>query len=131
MTVTDINGKARNVSSVDELGALLMRRGEDGLNTFILCHDPHGYPALHLFANGELATTYYIRNENDAGFMSIARTPNLDSEGTIRYGIVGGTEGDDVFLSNNLVVPFAVALQVAEEFFHQSELPKSIEWLEL
>jgi hypothetical protein len=53
----------------------------------------------------------------------------VSSEATAAFRI--DSAGESTGFPNAAVLPFSIVLTVAGEFFASSELPKSIEWLEL
>ena len=129
MKVVDING-LHEASNVHELETILMRRCDKGSNSFWLSHGDEEYPTLSLLVKDELASLNYIPKEFEAGYSSLGRMPELDERGTTCFSI-SKNPADDVFVSNDAVLPFSAALRAAKEFFYSKGLPQSIEWIQL
>jgi len=54
---------------------------------------------------------------------------NLNPKEITTFAI--GDAGETIDVLNDSIVPFSDALEVAKEFFHSQEMPRSIKWLEL
>ena len=132
MEVGDFGG-THSADSVAELEQLLGARFKDQLNEFWLCADKSDYPALVIYVRGDFAAIYYYAADDDrAGYVSIGgKKMNLDIEEMTTFRIGGFNPGDTIHVWNKFLIPFSKAAEVAKEFFHSQELPRSIEWLEL
>lgn len=129
MKVIDFFG-VQDVSSLDELRALLRRRSNAGCNAFWLSHGNAPYPTLSLLVKGDLATLNYIPRESDAGFRSLCSKHCARADATMTFA-TSETPADDIAVLNDAVVPLDAALEAANQFFLQNSLPKSVEWLRL
>ena len=109
-----------------ELESILDTGRSQGLSEFWISPVDSPHPAIALLVNGELSVLCYFPRENHAGFISSTK---VSSDGTTAFRI--DSAGESTEFSNAVVLPFSTALTVAKEFFVSSELPKSIEWLEL
>ena len=109
-----------------ELESILDTRRSQGLSEFWISPVDSPHPAIALLVNGELSVLCYCPRENHAGFISSTK---VSPDGTTAFRI--DSAGESTEFSNAVVLPFSTALTVAKEFFASSELPKSIEWLEL
>jgi hypothetical protein len=96
------------------------------VNSFDLSHG-NPYPIMCLWIREDLASAWYTPREEDAGFIPVGTSINLDEDGFT-----------DFFYSkekhprpNTCVITLADALRVAEEFRVFAQLPTSISWLEL
>ena len=129
MKVVDFKS-THTAKGLRELETILMRRGRNGLNAFWLSHENQEYPTLSILVKGDLAALHYIPAESEAGFRSVGKMPGLEPRGTTSFSI-SENPADDVEELNDSVLPFSVALSVANEFFACNKLPVAVEWLEL
>jgi hypothetical protein len=118
------------VTDIHELETVITKRCDNSFNSFWLSHQGEEYPTLAVLVKDDLATLNYMPKEFDAGYRSVGALPDLTPGATMRFSI-SGSSGDDVFVRNDAVLPFSVALQAAKEFFFSKDLPKSVEWFEL
>lgn len=129
MKVHDISGSYQ-VDSIHELESVLRRRDENCANAFWLSHDDNPYPVLSLLVKGELATLHYMPKEYEAGCRSVGKMMGVKKGESTRFAI-SKYRGDDVYVLNEALLPFPVALEVAKEFFLSDKLPQSVEWFDL
>jgi hypothetical protein len=129
MKVIDFDG-VHEASTDGDLETILKRRHGIGVNSFWLSHGTDTYPTLSLLVRGDLATLTFMPRENDAGFSSVGKMPELKSSETTTFAI-SYNRADDVVVLNDAVLPFPVALQAAKEFFFSKDLPRSVEWQKL
>jgi len=120
----------QEATSVDELETILKKEHGVGVNSFWLSHGSDAYPTLSLLVKGDLATLNYVPKEDDAGFASVGKVPELKPGETTTFSI-SNNRADDVVVLNDAVLPFSVALRAAKEFFFSKDLPRSVEWLRL
>lgn len=128
MNVEDFKGVVYQAPDRDQLEAVLMRRHGNGVNEFWLSHGNDRYPAIVLSVKGDLAAVHYFPKEGHPGFTLTGNLAGLQP-GETKFWISAGGETIDVM--NDAVIPFAVALAVANEFLISDELPRSLEWFEL
>jgi len=129
MKVVDFKRTYTATARSDFEGILSERYGT-GVNAFWLSDDAREYPTLSILVKGDLAVLHYIPVENEAGFRSVGEIAGLDETGTTTFSI-SENAADDVIEPNAAVVPFSVALSVANEFFTSSRLPMALKWEEL
>jgi hypothetical protein len=130
MKVHDFGGTHR-VHSIAQLEQLLGARFKYQMNEFSLCPDSGVYPLIKINVRGDLAAIYYYRGDEQAGYVSLGGKMNLDPKGETSFSIDNRDPGETIDVLNEFIVPFSEALDVAKEFFHSQELPRSIKWLEL
>lgn len=124
------NNRVHEVTNVDELEAILMRRHDNSASSFWLAHGVEEYPVLSLLVKDDLATLNFMPKEFDAGFASVGSKTALTPGDTTIFPI-SNNRADDVVVLNDAVLPFSIALQAAREFFFTKDLPKSLEWKQL
>jgi hypothetical protein len=122
-------GGSRNVRSIAQLEQVLRARSEDQQNEFSLYPDSNDYPLLKVFMRGDRFAIYYIPEDREAGYVSIGGKMNLSPKEMTTFPI--GDLGETIDVLNDSIVPFSKVLEVAKEFFHSQELPRSIKWLKL
>jgi hypothetical protein len=129
MTVCDFAG-SHDVTSVKQLQTILAKRYENNANSVWMSHLGAGqYPTLALVVKDNLAHLSFFPKEYDAGFTSQGNMGD-DLEGTTTtFFITRG--GDQIWVSNDAVLPFSSALQGVKEFFRTKELPRCVEWFKL
>jgi hypothetical protein len=130
MIVCDINNKQHEVNSVAELDAVLVQRRHDGANAFWLAHDGKKYPHLALLVNGQLASVHYFPKDRDAGHIPVGNLAHL-LDGEMTAFPISQYPADDVFVTNDAVVPVPVAIGVAYEFFQSDARPTGLAWQRL
>ena len=81
---------------------------------------------MTLAVKGDLATLHYMRNNEDAGFVSVGGILNPDEDVIFKMD-----ERNDFPVRGDAVLPFSNAFNAAKEFFHSKKLPTCIEWLEI
>ena len=129
MEVEDLSG-THSAHSIAELEQLLGVRFKDQLNHFWLRADGSEFPELAISVKGDLSAIHYFPQKRHAGFVSLGGKLNLDPDKTTTFSI-SHSAADDAKVRNEFVMPFSEAMNVAKEFFHSQELPRSIEWVEL
>jgi hypothetical protein len=130
MKVIDFGG-SHSVHSIAQLEQLLKARFKDQQNEFSLCPDSGVYPLIKIHVRGDLAAIYYMRGDDRAGYVSVGGQMNLDPDGETSFPIGAIDQGDTIDVLNEFIVSFSEAVNVAKDYFHSQELPRSIEWLEL
>lgn len=128
MKVTDFSGE-HGVQSIAELEQRLAVRFNDEENGFVLAPDSSEFPQLVIQVKGNLAVIHYFRGDDRAGYESLGGKMKLDPDETTTFSL--GRSGGLIYVLNSFIVPFSEVLEVAKEFFHSQELPRSIEWFEL
>lgn len=128
MNVHDFGGDHK-VDSRVKLERILRSRFEGETNEFLLSHGSSTYPLISIFVKGDLAVIYYIPGEGQAGYASIGKKMNLNPNTMTSFAT--GTPENIIDVSNEAVVSFSEAVEVAKEFFDSQVLPTSIEWLKL
>ena len=124
-----VNGE---VADSGVLAIVLARRHGNGVNEFWLSHGSQRYPAICLLAKDDLAALHYFPIEGHAGFRSAGNLAGLQAGATTTFCInARGEETEEIGVINDAVMPFSVALSVANDFLLSSELPRSVEWFEL
>lgn len=130
MIVHDFGGTHR-VHSIAELEPLLGARFKHQMNEFSLRPDSTVYPLIKIYVRGDLGAMYYIPEDGEAGYASVGGKMNLDPDKMTTFSIDNRDPGESIDVWNRFVIPFSKAVEVAKEFFHSEELPRSIEWFEL
>lgn len=129
MMACDFAG-CQEVTSMQELVALLRKRYENNANAVWMSHEGEGKcPTLVLIVKDNLAYLNFFPKEYDAGLTSLGNMGD-DLEGTMTTFFIT-RKGEIIWASNYSVLPFSSALQAAEEFFRTKELPCCVEWLRL
>jgi hypothetical protein len=128
MIVSDFSGD-HSVQSVAQLEQRLGVRFNDEENGFGLSPDSSEYPLLLIQVKGNLAVIHYIPGDGEAGYESLGGKMNLDPDKKTTFSL--DRSGELIYVLNRFIVPFCEALEVAKEFFHSQELPRSIKWFEL
>ena len=130
MEVSDFGGP-HIVRSVAELEQALRARFKNQMNGFMLHADSTDHPLLVIYVTSDLAVLFYHPIPDDPGFMSMGGSKNLDLEKITIFSLSNLHPETTIEVESKFVVPFSTALEVAKEFFHSQERPRSIEWLEL
>src|SRR5258708_24352385 len=128
MRVYDFNGPYE-ANSIQDLETLLMRRDGHGANGFWLSHESALYPTLSLLVKDDLAYLHYVPKENEAGFRSVGKMASVLPGKMTTFFI--NKDGDQITVLNDAVLPFSAALRAAKPFFFSTELPQSVQWLQL
>jgi hypothetical protein len=129
MKIVDFHGTV--VARTDgELEEFLSRRHGEGINAFWLFQEREEYPKLSILVKGDVAHLHYFATEHEVGFRSAGNICGLEQNGTTVFSL-SQNPADDVYVLNDSVVPFSVAISVAKEFFDCTGLPRGITWLEL
>ena len=130
MELDDLGG-SRNVRSIAQLEQVLRARPRNQQNEFSLTPDSSDYPLLWIVAREDLAAAYYIPEDRDAGYVSIGGKLSLNPKEMTTFSIGLIDPGETIDVLNRFIIPFSEAVEVAKEFFHSTELPRSIKWLKL
>jgi hypothetical protein len=125
MKIEDFDGmhEARDAA---ELEVVLMKRFGPGVNEFWLSHNDR-FPAMSIWVRNDLATLHFFEKERDPGYRSIGTL--AEEDGTTIFHTESVKHKESV--PNRFVVPYALALAAAKEFFSSKQLPASIEWMRL
>jgi hypothetical protein len=116
---------------MQELVAILRKRYGNNANSVWISHEGEGeYPTLALVVKGDLAHLNFFPKEYDAGFTSQGNISD-GLEGTTTTSFFITERGEEIWVSNDAVLPFSLALQAVKEFFRTKELPRCVEWLKL
>ena len=125
MNIQDFKA-CHDVKRIEDLEDVLSVRYRNEENWFLLCFDDEKEPSMTLAVRGDLATLHYLRNNEDAGFVSVGGILHPGEEVIFRMN-----ENSDFPVRGDAVLPFSRALSAAKEFYHSKQLPTSVEWLEL
>jgi hypothetical protein len=125
MRIRDFRGNY-DVRSMAELESVLEKRYFDDENWFLLCLGGEKEACMTLAVKGDLATLHYMRNTEDAGFISIGGVLDRAKDVTFRM-----SERSDFQVRGDAVMPMSKAVSAAKEFFASKDLPTSVEWLEI
>jgi len=114
-----------DVDNDEDIEAALAKRYGADANEFWLTNENKKFPALAIMAKNALASLHYFPEEDHPGFISVGT--NATSGFSIFF--INGAEEQEV--PNDSIVPFSTALKVSKEFLISSDLPKSVDWMEL
>jgi hypothetical protein len=128
MRVQDFEG-VYQASTPNAIESVLAKRYGGGVNAFWLSHGDSKYPAILILVKGELASLHYFPRERHAGFRSVGAVEGLEPGGSSTFFMNNPHEEQEVL--NDSIVPFSVALEVANEFSACTDLPRFAEWFEL
>jgi hypothetical protein len=129
MRVVDIWGDEICVDSIQDLESVLQRRDANGANAFWLSHDAR-FPVLVVLVKDDVATVQYGPGDREAGWMSVGNLSDGITGGLTRFDTSQHPAGG-VFIMNETLLPFSVAVEAAKEFFLDPTPPQSVEWLKL
>jgi immunity protein Imm1 of predicted polymorphic toxin system len=130
MKMQDISGAIFDVSTEADVERILLKRYGEGVNAFLLFHEPQTNLWLSILVKDQLAILHYFPDEEDhPGYHSIGDMPSLPAEGRTVFFMRSLKEEEE--MPNHAIVPFADALAAAKEFLVDTALPASIEWFEL
>jgi hypothetical protein len=130
MKIQDMSGTIFDVSAEDDVERILLKRYGEGVNAFLLYHEPRKNLWLSILVKDQLANLNYFPDDADhPGYATIGNIPSLPADGFTIFFMNSPTEEEHV--PNDAIVPFADALAAAKEFLVSTELPPSIEWFEL
>lgn len=115
-------------NSFEELMRILQIRYENDSNEFELYSDGP-YPFMTILAKNELACVHIFQSDEDPGHYARCDDHVPDREGITVFNSGSPTAQTEV--SNELVIPFGLALEVAKDFFENREMSGSVEWFEL
>jgi hypothetical protein len=128
LNVEDFEG-LHEANSIPALESVLAKRYNEESNSFWLSHGRKKHPALALLVKGNLAGIHYFPEDSHPGFIPTGNLAGLKSKQMTSFQMDNG--GEEVQILNDAIVPFALALAVAREFFTSDALPRSINWAEL
>lgn len=117
------------VLSDDEVEQMLLRRYGENVNEFWLTATEDRFPAMSILVKGEVAALTYVFRAREPGWVSKGPLAALDPKGWTTFCVNTPTEA--LVVSNENVVPFAVALDAAKELLLTGNMPTCIVWLEL
>jgi hypothetical protein len=130
MKIQDICGTIFDVSTEADVERILLERHGEGVNAFLLYHEPLENRWLSILVKDQLANLNYFPDEKDhPGYATIGNVPSLLADGHTVFFMRSLREEE--FVPNDAIVPFADALAAAKEFLVGTGLPASIEWFEL
>lgn len=110
----------------NELTEILTQRYGNDVNEFWITEDDQDNPCLAILVNKELANITYFPDEYSPGAQSVGCCCGLELNGyTVFYT---NTPEEEIEISNNLIIPFDLALKAAAEFFHNQKMPRCIDW---
>ena len=125
MNLEDFSGM-HEIRDTAELELALMKKFGEGVNEFWLS-DSDRFPALSIWVNGDLATLHFFEREREPGFRSLGSVAARD--GTTEFCTESVRHQESV--PNRFVIPFALAVAAAKEFFCEKQMPPSADWLRL
>lgn len=128
MRVYDFKG-LHSVKDVRDLEAVLSARNADNFNSFELSHADEDYPALMLPVNDDLVAIRYLRTRGEMDFRPFENLAHLNANCFTTFWL--SELGPPIDVANEFVVPFAVAMAAAREFFYSHDLPRVIKWVQL
>jgi hypothetical protein len=114
--------------SLEALNNTLMIRHENGSNEFEL-HGSGEYPFMTIIVKNELACVHFFENEDDCGHYAYCDEKLLEEDGYTTFYIGSATSETEV--SNELVIPFSLALMAAQDFFLFLKMTENLKWFEL
>lgn len=130
MKIQDMSGTISDVSTEADVERILLKRYGEGVNSFLLYHEPLKNLWLSILVKDQLANLNYFPDEKDhPGYATIGNIPSLPADGHTVFFMRNLKEEEPV--PNDAIVPFADALAAAKEFLVSTDLPPSIEWFEL
>jgi Immunity protein Imm1 len=115
-------------SSVDA-EKILLKRYNQGVNAFLIFHEPKEKPLLLILVKNQIANLHYFPDGEHPGYISVGDIPPLPAQDYTIFFMNSPKEEEHI--SNDAIVPFADAFAAAKEFLVSTELPHSIEWFEL
>jgi hypothetical protein len=127
MVVFHFGGKVE-CNSFDELVRVLLIRFENNSNEYEI-YGSEKLPFMTILVKGELACVHIFRSNDDCGSYAYWNGSELDKEGVTVFYM--GTPTSETEISNRLVIPFSLAIDVARDFFENLEMSKLVEWFEL
>jgi hypothetical protein len=128
ITIYDFAGKHKT-NNILELEDVLNAGYSLRRNGFWISHDEEQNPTLAILVADDLAVVHYFPFTGHPGFVSVGKIEVLDKDGFTTFSYDTIEQEQEVI--NSQVIPFSSALLAAKDFFAASDLPKSIEWLEL
>jgi hypothetical protein len=130
MKMQDMSGTIFDVSSEADVERILLKRYGEGVNAFLLYHEPQKNLWLSILVKEQLANLNYFPDEKDhPGYATIGNIPSLPADGYTVFFMRSLKEEEPV--PNDAIVPFVDALAAAKEFLVNTALAPSIEWFEL
>ncbi len=121
-------GGETDCTNIEELNSVLANKHENNSNEFELRGNEE-YPFMTILVKGEWACVHFFENEDDCGHYAYSDKKVLDEDGYTTFYM--GSATSETEISNQLVIPFSTAINVAKEFFTTSEMSKCVEWFEL
>ncbi|MCP4110788.1 MAG: hypothetical protein GY749_35550, partial [Desulfobacteraceae bacterium] len=121
-------GGSVKCSSFEELSNVLKIRYENNSNEYEF-YGEEKFPFMTMLVKDELACIHVFQSEDDCGHYAYCKDDVLDEEGfTVFYM---GSPTAETEVSNKLVIPFSLAIEIVRDFFKNFEMSKSAEWFEL
>lgn len=128
LQVEDFYG-SHEAPSTASLEGILLKRDGAGYNSFWLSHINHKYPSLLLLVSNDLSSLHYFPRKSHPGFVPAGNIAGLKRGDTTIFRM--DRRGEQVHILNDSIVPFAMSLLLAKEFFASESLPASVRWNEL
>ena len=127
MDVYHFGGKVK-CDSFDELKHVLQIKYENNSNEFELYAEDK-YPFLTLLVKDRLACIHVFQSDEDCGHYAYCIDDKLAPEGITLFNM--GSPTAETEISNKMVIPLSVAIEVVRDFFEKLEMSSSVEWFEL
>lgn len=127
MVVFHFGGKVE-CNSFDELMRVLLIRFENNSNEYEL-YGSGKFPFMTMLVKDELACVHIFRSNEDCGSYAYLNGSGLDQEEVTVFYM--GSPTAETEISNRLVIPFSLAVDVARDFFENLEMSTLVEWFEL
>jgi Immunity protein Imm1 len=134
MVIRDFKGEFE-VEKQSALEEILRRRDANGINQYYLRPAVNQYPILDLAFIRDACVLMYYPHAGGGMFISEGRSDDyepyrLEFGATATFYILGNP-WEPFWIGADAIVPFAIALAAAKEFFSSTDLPQCLEWLEL
>jgi hypothetical protein len=127
MKVFHFGGKTE-CSNLEDLNSILTNRHENNVNEFELYGDEK-YPYLTVLVNDQWACVHYFESEDDCGHYAYCNENLLNEDDYTTFYI--GSPTAETEISNNLVIPFSLAIEIAQDFFIHLKMSEKVKWFEL
>ncbi|MGD9155142.1 MAG: hypothetical protein PVG90_06545 [Bacillota bacterium] len=114
--------------SLKDLNCLLTSRYENDANEFEL-YGSEKYPFMTILVSNEWACVHFFESEDDCGRYAYCDEKAIKDDGYTTFYMGSPTSMTEI--SNKLVIPFSLALAIAQDFFLFLKISEKTKWFEL
>ncbi|MCR4861837.1 MAG: hypothetical protein K5884_04370 [Ruminococcus sp.] len=121
-------GGIEYVNNIEEFANVLSQKYGANVNEFWITEDEKENPCLAILINKELANVTYFPDEESLGFQAAGSVDNSDMDEFVVF--YTNTPDEEIEVSNEFIITYDEAINIAKEFFDKHDMPENVEWIE-